>query len=100
MIKNFNLLSEYPNFNITVKAGELMEMAEYIVKLTYQELGQQVADANSKAYLTRNEVSEMLGIDKSTLWRWNKKKYLVHIEVGGKRLYRMSDVKQILNGGK
>jgi len=35
------------------------------------------------------------------LWRWAKRGYLVPIEVGGKRRYRMSEVKAILNvGGK
>jgi len=45
-------------------------------------------------------VAEMLDVDKSTLWRWAKIGYLVPINVGGKRRYRMSDVNRILNGDK
>ena len=36
----------------------------------------------------------------ATLWRWAKVGYLVPINVGGKRRYRMSDVKRILEGDK
>ena len=42
----------------------------------------------------------MLGVDKSTLWRWSKQNYLAPIEVGGKRVYKVSDVKQILGEGR
>lgn len=100
MNKMFELVNQYPDLNITVKAGELMEMAKYIVKLSSQELGQQITEAKSETYLTRNEVAELLGVNLSSLWRWNKQNYLNHVEIGGKRLYRMSDVKQILEGGR
>lgn len=91
-----NIVEQYPNLNITVKAGELKEWAEYIVRLTHQELKQQVANTKNETYISRNEVAKMLSVDKSTLWRWGKQDYLTPIEVGGKRVYRMSDVKQIL----
>lgn len=100
MSKMFELVNQYPDVNITVKAGELKEWAEYIVRLTRQELEQQVTNVKNETYLSRDEVAEMLRVDKSTLWRWNRDNYLVHIEVGGKRRYRMSDVKQILGDNR
>lgn len=95
-----NIIEQYPELNITVKVGELKEWAEYIVRLTQQELTQQVTDINTESYLSREEVAQILSVDKSTLWRWNRDNNLVHIEVGGKRRYRMSDVKQILGEGR
>ncbi|MBF0651359.1 helix-turn-helix domain-containing protein [Dysgonomonas sp. GY75] len=95
-----NIVEQYPDVNITVKAGELKEWAEYIVRLTHQELEQQVANVKNEIYINRNEVAKMLGVDKSTLWRWGKQNYLVPIEVGGKRMYKMNDVKQILGEGR
>lgn len=95
-----NIIEQYPELNITMKAGELKEWAEYIVRLTQQELEQRATNVKNETYLNRDEVAEMLRVDKSTLWRWNRDNYLVHIEVGGKRRYRMSDVKQILGEGK
>ena len=47
-------------------------------------------------YLTRRVTSEMLGVDQSTLWRWNKENYLCSMKIGGKTRYKLSDVKRIL----
>jgi len=96
----FELVNKYPDLNITIKAGELKEWAEYIVRLTRQELERQVMEAKNEMYLSRQETAKLLGVDMSTLWRWNKNGYLSHVETGGKRRYRMSDVKQILGEGR
>lgn len=95
-----NIIKQYPDLNITVKAGELKEWAEYIVRLTHQELEQQIVNAKNETYLSRDEVAKMLGVDKTTLWRWNRDGYLFHIEMGGKRIYKLSNVKQILGERK
>lgn len=92
----FELVDQYPELNITIKAKELREMAEYLIKRTRQELEQHIANANNETYLSRDEVAKMLGVDKSTLWRWNRDGYLHHIEVGGKRRYRISDIQRVL----
>lgn len=97
MNKNiYELTKVCPDINITIRAGELLEMAEYLVKLTRKELEQQIADANTETYPSPDQVAKILNVDKSTLWRWGKRGYLKPIEVGGKRRYRMSDVKQFL----
>ncbi len=38
------------------------------------------------------------GVGKTTLWRWAKQKYLTPVEIGGKRRYKMSEVKRLLEG--
>jgi DNA-binding transcriptional MerR regulator len=38
----------------------------------------------------------MLGIHRSTLSRWEEKGYLVPLEIGGRRLYKMSDIQRLL----
>lgn len=47
-------------------------------------------------YLTPAEASKILHVNLSTLWRYGKNGYLVPIEVGGKRLYKQSDIDKIL----
>lgn len=47
-------------------------------------------------YLTTDQTAERLHVNRSTLWRWNKDKYLCPIKVGHKTLYRVSDVERIL----
>ena len=66
---------------------------------TKRELEQMITDQNTETYPSREKVREMLGVSDSTLWRWAKEGYLVPLNVGGKRRYKMSDVKQILKGG-
>jgi len=85
-----------PDLNLTVKAGELLEMVEYCVQSTRKSLEQQITDSNTETYPSPEQVSKILGVDKSTLWRWSKLNYLVPISIGGKRRYKMSDVKKLL----
>ena len=96
MINIINLAKECPDLNLTVKAGELLEMVEYCVQSTRKTLEQQITDSNTETYPSPDQVSKILGVDKSTLWRWSKINYLVPISIGGKRRYRMSDVKNLL----
>ena len=96
----YEILQETPSLNITINAGQLIEAIDYCVDKTRKDLEQIVTDTKSETYPSAKKVAEMLDVDLSTLWRWRNRGYLVPIEVGGKRRYRMSDVKRILEGGK
>jgi excisionase family DNA binding protein len=84
------------NITIAVTLSDLKKFAQELIQMTKQGLEQQIKDANTETYPSAEEVSKILGVDRSTLWRWHKKGYLCHIEIGGKRRYRMSDIKKIL----
>ena len=94
----FNLAKHCPDITVNVKAGELLEMVDYCVNKTRKDLEQQITDANTETYPSPDQTAKILDVDKSTLWRWRKQGYLVPVEVGGKRRYRMSDIKKILEG--
>lgn len=55
-----------------------------------------VVSEKAETYPTIKQVSEILNVNITTLWRWNKNGYLNTIEFGGGRRYKMSDVKAIL----
>ena len=95
----YDLLSNNSGVNITINAGQLIEAIDYCVLTTRKELEQLVTDANTETYPSAEQVSKILDVDKSTLWRWKKQGYLIPIEVGGKRRYRMSDINRILQKG-
>jgi len=95
-----DFITNNAGINITINAGQLIEAIDYCVNRTRKELEQQITDANTETYPSVDRVAKILDVDKSTLWRWNKQGYLTTIEIGGKRRYRMSDVKRILEGGK
>jgi predicted DNA-binding transcriptional regulator AlpA len=94
----YDLLKSNSDVNITINAGQLAEAIDYCVRKTRKELEQQITDAKTETYPSAVQVAKILGVNKSTLWRWGKAGYLKPVEIGGKRRYRMSDVKKILGG--
>jgi hypothetical protein len=94
------LAKQCPDVTLSIKMGDLVEFGEYLVEKSKQSLEQLVTDANTETYPSPDQVAKILDVDKSTLWRWNKNGYLCPIEVGGKRRYRMSEIKKILEGNK
>ena len=100
MTNIFEIAKQFPELSLTVKARDLIEMVEYCVGRTRAEFEQQITDANTETYPSRQKVAEILDVDLSTLHRWAKRRYLVPIEVGGSRRYRMSDVKRLLEERK
>lgn len=93
----YDLLNENPSIKIEISLANLIEAIDYSVKSTRKELEQQITDANTETYPSPEQVTKILNVDMSTLWRWQQKGYLVPIKVGGKRRYKMSDIKQILS---
>lgn len=84
---------------ITVGLLELETFAKNLISQTKTELEAEVIAQQAESYKTRLETCDFLKVDQSTLFRWAKRGYLMPVEVGGKRMYRMSDLKRILNGG-
>lgn len=89
-----------PDAIISVKVGDLIEANEALVAKTKERLEQLITDSATETYPSRQKVAEILDVDLSTLHRWAKRGLLVPIEVGGKRRYRMSDVRRMLNNGR
>jgi hypothetical protein len=96
----YNILKDAPGLSITIKAGQLIECIDYCINKTRKELEQQITDANTETYPSPDRVAEILDVDKSTLWRWKKTNYLVPLEIGGKRRYKMSDINKLLEKKK
>lgn len=92
-----NLL-ENGNVTVAVSLNDLKDFAEILIVKSKLELELAVISDKAETYPSPKQVSEILDVDLSTLWRWAKRGYLVPVEIGGKRRYKMSDVKRILNG--
>jgi hypothetical protein len=95
-----NLIQHGTNVSITVSLSDLYDFGNVLIQKTKRELEQAVISDKSETYPSPDQVAKILDVDKSTLFRWNKKGYLCPIEVGGKRRYRMSDIRRILEGGR
>ncbi len=94
------LVKACPEAIISVKVGDLIEANEALVAKTKEQLEQIITDQATETYPSRQKVAEILDVDLSTLHRWAKRGLLVPIEIGGKRRYRMSDVRRMLNNGR
>ena len=54
--------------------------------------------AKREPKLTIKQVSQRLGVDPSTLWRWERDGYLIPTRLGRKVLYNESDIAAIEEG--
>lgn len=94
------LLDSGQPINITIGLTDLQDYSNDLIQKTKNELEAVVIAEKAETYLTRLLTCDFLKVDQSTLFRWAKRGYLMPVEVGGKRMYRMSDLKRILNGGR
>ncbi len=94
------LAKQCPGLQVTISLGDLVEANTLLIAEAKQELEQIITDQNTETYPSRSKVMELLDISESTLWRWAQSGYLRPLNIGGKRRYRMSDVKRILEGEK
>ena len=97
MSKLLELIEDNRNIIVAVSLADLIECNEALICRVKAELEQQITDAATETYPSAAKVAEMLDVNKTTLWRWMKSGYLVPIEIGGNRRYRMSDVKRLLD---
>jgi hypothetical protein len=88
------------NFTVEIGINDLRQWHGEVIEDTRRKLEEAVISEKAETYPTPKQVAEMLNVDLTTIWRWKRKGYLIPIEVGGKRRYKMSDIKAILNGGR
>ena len=57
------------------------------------------AEAAEDRLLTPKEVTGILGVNLTTLWRWHREGYLTKVYIGDKPRYKQSDIDRILQRG-
>ncbi len=85
---------------IAVTKDWLKDFGIQIAKQTRQELEDELRMNREEDLIPRNTTIERLNVDPSTLWRWEKQKYLLPVRIGGKVYYRKSDIDNLINGGR
>lgn len=90
------ILNHSSNVSFTVTGNDLLLFADHLIKLSLAAAEKSNAHKKSVAYLTPNEVCKQLKVARSTLCRWDNTNYLTPIEVGGKRLYKQTDIDALL----
>lgn len=62
------------------------------VKSQFDDLKKEFQPKTPETYLTRKQVAEMLQVDLSSLHNWKHKGILVPVGIGGRVLYKRSDI--------
>ena len=65
---------------------------ERILRNLVNDLISEREEVKKETYISANQVSNLLGVSKSTLWRWEKENYLVPVRVGNKLRYKAPKV--------
>lgn len=92
-----DLINAGANINVTISLRDLQEWNKQVIAETKLELEEIVMSEKIETYPSPKQVSEILNVNLVTLWRWSKNGYLVPLDIGGKRRYKMSDIKALLN---
>lgn len=95
-----NILSKKMDSNVQIVCtlGDLRQLfADWHDEQTAKEQSE-LQRKKKEDYLTVNEVCEILGVTKPTLWRWSKMNYLVPTKVGKKNFYKASDIDALRKG--
>ena len=79
-----------------VTAEQLQQYGYDSARMAIESYAKQQEKESRDFNVTVNSAIQQLNVDRSTLWRWNKSGYLKHIEVGGKRYYKQSDIDEVL----
>lgn len=93
-MKISEILSTCENVQLVINA---IDLREAFLSWT-EEQNKRLAPPTPEIYLTAKETSDKLGVDVSTLWRWDKSGYLKKIKVGNAIRYRLSDVNKLMEG--
>jgi hypothetical protein len=79
----------------TVTHDDLIDFAREIIERT-KEMDEAEKAETQDGYYTRKEVMTLLKRCDSTMTKWAHAGYLVPVRVGGKHLYRKSDVDKLI----
>lgn len=88
-----DLLKTNANVAVTINALDLKEAF-----IAWTKEASEQAPKQEETYLTIEEVTQKIGCDRSTLWRWDKENYLTPVRIGAKVRYKQSDITKIMEG--
>ena len=91
---------QFPDLSVTIRLGDLLEANESLARRVRADAEAEIAARERSAgcrLIPKDELVRMLGVDPSTLWRWeNEYNYLLPVRFGRKIFYRESDVQAII----
>lgn len=85
---------------ITMTGKELMEFVDSLNQKAVERAEEIYMQKLSEEFYTRQEMMVKYKLSDAVLYKWSRMGYLVPLKMGGKALYRKSDVERILEEAK
>lgn len=82
----------YPDMTISIELSDLLDSFRQIAEEIYEKREEEIRAEKEDVLITREEAMEQLGISSSTLWRWDKEKYLCPVKIGALRRYHQRGI--------
>ncbi len=95
-----DILKSGGNITLSIKSDDLFKFADIVVEKARYNLEQEIIQAKSEIYYTRDQAAKILNVNPATLWNWSNKGYLIPVKVGGLNRYKKSDIDRIIDHGK
>lgn len=94
----YDMARAYPEMSVTIKLGDLLKANEQLALKVRKDTERRMASkAQGCRLIPRNDVRDMLGVNDSTLWRWEHTyDYLRPVRIGRSVYYRESDLQAII----
>ena len=87
------------HISISLTGTGLIELIKAIRLVLLEEAEIEKANSsNQDELITKKEVMENLNVSPTTLWIWEKRKYLVPVKIGRRIFYKHQDIKKIVEG--
>lgn len=86
-----------PTIRFEVTASDLKEFAEQLID---ESARYYATKEKSDEFLTSKETCKLIGIDRSTLWKWCKTGYIPYARVGKELRFKRDNIDLLLNGKK
>ena len=88
------------HISITMTGSGLMELTRAIQQVLHEEIEAERNKASDSelGLMTRLEVQDKLNISPTTLWHWEKAKYLVPVKLGRRVFYKRQDIENLIYG--
>lgn len=88
------------HISLTITGTGLVELIKAVQQLIYEEINEEKANQQDSdiELITKQDVIDKLHVSSTTLWIWEKRKYLVPVKIGRRIFYKRRDVNNLMGG--
>lgn len=91
-------MEKYNQIQYVIGKDDLREIIHEIMDERIALFEKRNEEKQNEELVTTEKLMELLGVSKTTVWRWKQRGYLVPVRIGGNDRYRMRDIKKIMEG--